>query len=193
MSKNLKIAAIVFVVLLVIGSITAVILFLRSGETLDIRNKAFETRKFSSTLCGGGSDLIFETDTSSFKVGQKYTVSIIVDTHGCKIDGVDTRISYDYKYLDVDKDDTALGEDFSTLANNKVTTSLIKISALAGINKPVSGDLTVATFSFTPKKKGTTSLKFKFTQGSTVDSNVVENKTTQDILGSVEDLEIVIQ
>ena len=42
------------------------------------------------------------------------------------------------------------------------------------------------------KAPGKAKIAFDFTPGSTTDSNVIETKTAQDILGSVTDLEVNI-
>lgn len=145
---------------------------------------------YDPSLCGGGSKLQLSTQDQSLEVNKPFTATISLDTRGCEVDAVDTIIQFDPGEFEIT--DIKTTEDFSTYPLKKIDNKQgeIKISGLADINKPISGSLKLAELTIIPLESQEIELNFEFEKGSTVDSNIIEHKTAQDLLVEAQSLKI---
>lgn len=137
------------------------------------------------------------TNVTSVKVGDKFTISINLSSNK-KTDGTDLVIFYDPKVLSLDipsgKNPLILGSIYKDYPLNALDARNGKIT-VSGITDQKGGTLANGIFGsleFTAKQVGKTTISLDFTPGKTTDSNVIENPTGKDILGSVNNLEINI-
>jgi len=121
-----------------------------------------------------------------FVAGTSYPVGILVDSAGKNIDGVDVVINFDPTKVQVEGSSLSTTTVFEQYPVNTVDNvkGIVKLSGLTFSTKPVTG--IVATFRFQPLAKGEVNFTFNFISGATTDSNIADNTTAKDILGSVE-------
>lgn len=162
------------------------------------RGNAPDSTKASSGQSMAGSTLSLNASKTSLKVGESITVAINVSS-SVATDGMDVILSYDPKLLSVTlgpgKIPVAVGTIYNDYPLNQVDEGVGRI-AVSGITSQVGGIVargTVGAVTFTAKASGKAKVAFDFTPGSTTDSNIIETKTAQDVLGSVTDLEVNIQ
>lgn len=161
--------------LVLVLSLAVGVLTVTSNKNQGVSTKAAnETAALSLSPSGG--DYTFDTETS-------YPVGIILNTGGKTIDGVDVVISFDPKKVQVET--LTLANDFEQYPVNKVdnSTGKIRLSGLTFTPKAMAG--VMGTFRFHPVARGAAGFTFDFTPGSTTDSNVADQATAKDILGTV--------
>ena len=159
--------------------------------------KTQDNTKVSPGQSKASSTLSLNASKTSLKVGESVTVAINVSAV-VATDGMDVILSYDPKLLSVTlglgKIPVAVGTIYSDYPLNQVDEGAGRI-AVSGITSQAGGIIArgmVGAVTFTAKAPGKAKIAFDFTPGSTTDSNVIETKTAQDILGSVTDLEVNI-
>ena len=124
-------------------------------------------------------------DPSSKTVGkgESFDVKIVLDLgSGEKTDGVDAILSYDKSKLEVTKITNGY---FGSYPKKSYEDGEITIGATNP--EAISEDGTVATITFKATNTGTAAVNFDYTQGSTVDSNVAEAGTGDDLLNGYSD------
>lgn len=131
--------------------------------------------------------------SGNYNVGESFNVSIILDTKGHDVSGVDIRyLNYDPSLIQVqDADSQKSGVQITpgslfpiTIANLvKESEGKIEFSQLTSGSTTYKGFGVLATISFKVLSAGTSSLVFDFRLGNTLDTNVALNG--QDILSSV--------
>lgn len=184
----------IVITLLIIG--VAVKLFL-GGFTLfspsKLTNLNILTPKANS-LTDASLSLI--PDQAFYKSGDEVKIDVKLFTGGYTTDSTDLVIKYDSEFLAPSEDSFALeGDLYSEYPAMQVDkeNGLIGIS---GITVPGSesftGEGNFATIYFTALKDGRTTVSVDFEKGQTADSNVVLTGSTQDILGSVKNADIII-
>lgn len=142
------------------------------------------------------STISLKTSTSLVKVGERVVVS--VDMASSKAtDGTDLVILYDPKLLSVVPvagkqvmKVNSLYSDYpvnSDDGNGRITVSGISTQSGGVVPKGVFGTLT-----FQAKGAGVAKISLDFTPDSTTDSNIIEARSANDILSSVENLEVRI-
>lgn len=137
-----------------------------------------------------------ESSDTQVKVGAKLTVSLQMVSNK-KTDGADVIINYDPKALSVElvgKVPVILGDLYNEYPVNAVDPKLGKIT-VSGISTGESGTLgngLLGSIVFTAKQAGQTKVSVDFAAGVTTDSNVLQTGTGEDVLSSVENLDITI-
>lgn len=132
-----------------------------------------------------------QTDRTSVKVGEKFTVSIYMLSDK-STDGADLIINYDPKLLLAEQ--VILGTLYNEYPKNTIDVKESKVT-ISGISTEMDGINPNGLFGsivFTAKAPGRSSLSLDFTPGSTVDTNVIEQGTGKDILEKVNNLEVNI-
>jgi len=148
-----------------------------NNTSQDIRAKAAE-QPASLSLSPASGDF-------TLTLASTYPVGIVVDSGGKSVDGVDVIINFDPKKVQVVNPQITTSTMFTQFPANKVdnTKGQIVFSGLTFNPKPVSGIM--GTFQIKPLVKGEVTLNFDFALGATTDSNIAENGTAKDVLGSV--------
>lgn len=122
------------------------------------------------------------------KQGDQFTVKVFVDTQGRLVNGIDAIAVYDPKVLEV-VDQPTSGDLFTSLLVNTVDPTRGQIiltgSRLSKQSQPLAGTGTLANISFVAKTSGTTNITILFDPTTTTTSNVVEAKTSNNILTDV--------
>lgn len=134
---------------------------------------------------------------NQIKVGEKITVSININSSKFT-DGTDLILFYDPKLVTLvaDKNTAAVevGKIYEDYPLNAVDSNNGKV-LFSGISTQISGIIpqgVLGTFILEGKTAGKAKIMIDFTPGSTVDSNVVETSTAQDVLVSVQNLDLEI-
>ncbi|MBI2022012.1 hypothetical protein HYS93_04020 [Candidatus Daviesbacteria bacterium] len=140
--------------------------------------------------------LVLNSDEKVYKVGSVIPVEVRLSTAGHTIIASDVEIKYDPSILEATG--SAFfnqGDVFDEFPNIEVDQqqgivrfSALSINNLSGFNG--TGEL--ATLNLRSKKEGQTSLTVNFTPSSTIDSNVIEANTINDVLGQVFNLDLTI-
>lgn len=139
--------------------------------------------------------LSLDPQTKSIKIGETFSVNVILNTNEGSIDGVDLYgLHYDPSILEViDSSSKQSGiqiEPGKILPNNAVNrvdpkTGTVKLGQLASGGEKFSGKGVLATIHFKAVGAGSSFLKFDFTRGSTIDTNTAYKG--KDKLGKVVD------
>jgi hypothetical protein len=158
-------------------------------------NMVFTSKAFAATI-----SLFPETETQN--EGCYYETQIIINTEGKISNSADVEISFDPKIIEViDSNPDVEGIQISTgdayevyvynLVNNE--TGQIKIAAGSFISS-LNGSRIFATIKYRPKQAvNLTTFKIIYSNfGNTLDSNVAEKNTNNDILSSVTNAEYSI-
>jgi hypothetical protein len=130
-------------------------------------------------------------------VGETIPVLVNLITGNHSSNGVDIVLKYDPKLLTVDeKTGFSAGKIFVEYPGLKINNSEGTIE-VSGISSPNSGDFKgvgeFAVITFTAKSVGTAKLSLDFAKGSTIDTNIIDNQTGEDVLSSVGNLDLTIQ
>lgn len=132
---------------------------------------------------------------SSVPVGDTLAVEIRVSTGGHVVDGVDAVLKYDPKLIQVDAKSVfekgSIFEEYP-IVNIDNKDGIVRISGIGNDSKGFSGTGSLGIIHFVTKKPGNATLSVEFEKGSTTDSNIIETKTTRDILSSVTNLKLDI-
>lgn len=141
-----------------------------------------------------GAKLVLISPKKVYTVGDLVPVTIRVATGGRAVDGVDVLLKYDAKVLEATSGGIKKGVIFSEypLLSVDQKTGLVRISGI-GPTKSFSGIGVLATINFTGRSAGDVKLTFDFEPNSTSDSNVVEARTTKDILEQVFNLDLTVR
>jgi len=137
-------------------------------------------------------------DKAQAKVGETVKAEIIVNTDKKAINGTDIILNFDSESITVlDSQLTATDSaDFSIFPVNEIDNKSgeIKYSALTAPDSAFMGETMLGSFLFQPKKAGKLDLNIVFSgRGETKDSNLAEQGTGEDILGSVENAALVVK
>lgn len=132
-----------------------------------------------------------QTDQTEVKVGDQFSVFINISSN-FETDGADIIINYNPKLL------SALPVSLTSLYNdyplNKIDATAGKIT-VSGISTGLSGIVPNGIFGtivFKALATGQTAVTLDFAQGSTVDTNVIDKLTGEDVLENVKNLNILI-
>ena len=124
------------------------------------------------------------TPKTNFSIKEAVPVSVMVDTGGYTISGVDLIVHFDPKILEATSGALVKGKIFDEypLVSLDAKNGLISISGISGVQSGFKGSGQFATINLRTKSLGKTSLIIDFQKGSTTDSNLVEATTSKDIL-----------
>lgn len=136
------------------------------------------------------------TDKSSYKKGDLVAIDVKLFTGGYTTDSTDLVVKYDPKFLEPDSKTFAqqgqIYSEYPALQVDKVA-GLIGISGITVPgNNGFSGVGSFAKLNFTTLQDGQTQVTIDYESGKTSDSNVVLSGSSEDILGSVTNANIVI-
>lgn len=136
--------------------------------------------------------LVLETDskTTTFAVNKEITLMLSGNSKEVPVGGYDAVITYDPSVLEFLGAKNEMGDFdfFTTQKTDQISlTASLKLTSKA---TPLT-DAILATLRFKTKKVGTALLHFQYEPDVTTDSNLLSDKT-KDILGSVDDLSVVV-
>lgn len=155
---------------------------------------ALPVRKINTQLTPAKISL--SASKTSFKVNEVVPVSVMVDTGGRTIDGVDLIVKFDPKILDATAGGLIKGKILDEYPLKSVDTgkSLIYISGVSNSKNGFGGTGQFALINFKAKSAGRTSLTIGFIKnGETTDSNLVETDASKDVLDQVNNLELEVR
>lgn len=132
---------------------------------------------------------------TTFSLKEMVPVSIMVDTAGKAVEGVDLIVNFDPNILEATPAGLIKGKIFDEYPLMSVDSKkgLISISGISDLKNGFTGKGQFATLNLKAKVVGKTSLTIDFKKNSTTDSNMVEDNTSQDILENVDNIIITIQ
>ena len=155
--------------------------------------------KFRIAVPVSHSSFSLSPSTGSFYVGQKFSVNILINTDNIPSNGADVVLSYDSDSLEV-------LDSMPAQAGTQIKPGSVYEVYIANIVNPTAGEIKVTAFSvmgnynsgtgngvfatidFLAKKEvSPTDVIFDFTLGSTIDTNIAEAGTGDDILSAVAD------
>lgn len=149
----------------------------------------------SPTTAKTAGKISLTSSKTVFQTGEAVPVEVTVDTGGSTIAGADVLIKFDPKVLEASSDGLLRGRIFEEYPLLSVNSSqgLISISGINRSKNGFKGTGRFALINFKAKQAGIASLKIDFQKGSTVNSNLVEISTANNILDQVNNLEITIR
>lgn len=135
--------------------------------------------------------ITLQADKQSLKIGEVATVNILVDTGGRNTDGTDVILNFDPKTLSADK--VTSGTIYPNYPVNSVDPAgRVSLSGITSVDKSFSGAGVLGTVTFKAVSLGKTTVALDFSLGNTTDTNVIESKTTKDVLTKVDNLTLQI-
>ncbi len=184
---------IIFAILGII--ILAELIYAAKVLTTPISTPPLPVRKIEAQQLTGGK-ISLSIPKNSFTVNETMPVSVVVDTGGHEIDGVDLVVHFDPKILTVATTGLVKGKIFDEypLQSVDVNKGLINISGVNSAKTGFKGSGQFAVINLKAKLVGQTTLTIDFVKkGATTDSNLVEMGTSKDILETVSNLELSVQ
>ena len=197
MSNTFKVIAVVLLVL-VLGAIGYVFRNQMSeiNSNTSVNNDNLPSTNHqtdnNTTTSATGATLAIDPASVSTAVGQTFSVDVVLDTQNNAVDGVDVyALTFDPAVLSVVDQDTAKS-GVQLVSGTSLNISFTKVDQKAGkllfsaVTKggtTFNGKTVVATVKFKALKAGTSALKFDFTKGSSLDTNVASKG--KDVLASV--------
>lgn len=135
------------------------------------------------------------TAQTVFRIKEVVPVSVMIDTGGRGVNGVDLIVQYDTKRLEATSGGLIKGKIFDEYPLLSVDSSkgVISISGISNIRSNFTGKGQFALLNFKAKFSGKTSLIINFRKGSTTASNLVEASTAKNILDEVNNLDLEVQ
>lgn len=141
----------------------------------------------------GFGNISLTTEKTRYSINELIPVQVIIDTGGKEISGADLILYYDPEILDKTPNVIVSGQIFDEYPIQSFENKgIISISGVSG-PKAFNGTGLFAVINLTPKQLGKASITVDFKKGSTIDSNLVESKSSQDILEVVNNLELDIR
>lgn len=189
--KNIFIVLGVIIALEVIWAISTLSNSQSIPATLDSSPPASEAQVAKTTIS-------LQSDKTSYKTGEKVTVSIILSSTKLS-DGADLIINFDPDKLSVENAPggvpVVFGVLYSEYPSNVLNAKEGRIS-VSGISTTEGGVLANGLFgviTFRAKSEGLANISLEFTPGSTADSNVTQSGTGKDVLEEVNGVEVNIE
>lgn len=135
------------------------------------------------------------TSKTTYKVNEAILVSVVVDTGGRSLDGIDLIARFDPKVLTATSGAIVRGQIFDEYPVLSVDpkNGLFSVSGINTLKNSFKGTGQFVLLNLTAKAPGKTTLTIDFQKGSTSDSNLVETGTSKDILEVVGNLELTVQ
>lgn len=134
----------------------------------------------------------FNNIPKSIKVGTEFEISVDFSADGKVLDGADAIIRFDKSKIEMVE--ITNGEYFQMYPRKTIDNEngVVKVTAFQPRDdKPIKNQITLFTLKLKARKAGTAPLIFDYQKGKTNLSTVVEKGTSQNILGSVKNTEIV--
>lgn len=137
--------------------------------------------------------LSFAPANKTVKLGEQFSINLIIDTAGKQSLGVGGRINFDPSYLKViNLSDTGLFDSYNTLSFDNQAGKISVSAVNNNINKTYAGRDIYAVVKFEPISLGVTNANYNFTLNSTNDSNIPTMEGNGEILEQVIPLNINI-
>lgn len=135
------------------------------------------------------------TPSQNLRIGETVPVWVAVDTGGKSISGADLILKFDPKILEATTGAVIKGKIFDEypLVSVDAKKGLISISGIDNLNNSFNGVGQFAMINFKTKILGKTVLVVNFEKGATAASNLVEATTSENILETVDNLELEIR
>lgn len=155
-------------------------------------DKANLTPKFQNLSDG---KIVLASDGNSYEVDENIEVIIRISTGGFSTDGADVVINYDPNMLELSSTPIEKGDLYSDYPGTNVDAKAgeILVSGIAtSSGEGYNGTGNFATINFVAKKIGKTTIKVKYKDGDTTDSNILESSSSKDILKQVYNLDVNI-
>ncbi len=184
---------IIFIILGIVVLVEVVIAV--RNLTSPVSTPLFQTNTNVSQAVSGEAKISLVVSKNNFKTGDIIPVSVVIDTAGRLINGVDLIIQFDPKIVDATDKDIIKGNLFDDypMATVDSVKGLILISGISNAQKGIKVSGQFVAINFKAKALGKTSLTIDFEKGTTTHSNLVETATLSNILEKVDNLEINIQ
>lgn len=134
----------------------------------------------------------FNNIPKSIKVGTEFEITVDFSADGKALDGADAIIRFDKSRIEMVE--ITDGEYFQLYPRKTIDNEngVVKVTAFQSRDdKPIKNQITLFTLKLKAKKAGTTPLTFDYIKGKTNLSTVVDKATSQNILGSIKNTEIV--
>lgn len=143
-----------------------------------------------------GGEITLNSSQANFKVGEKVTVTINVSTGGYTIIGTDLVLRFNPKAMETSSADFIRGKIYSEYPLISVDNKdgVVRVSAVAtNADQGFNGIGELGVINFKTKAAGQVNIIVDFKKGSTTDSNIIRTKTSEDVLGSVTNLNLTIK
>lgn len=191
MNKKIIIILVVLAILITLG-LSLYILNLNKPKTETAGSILKETQTSSTPAV-----IILSSSKSEVKVGENFSVSINISSRQPS-DGTDIILLYDPKLLSVDASTSgkpvAVGSIYPEYPiNSDDKNGRIKVSGISSLSESSIASGLFGTVTFKANTAGKASIRLDFTKGSTIDSNVIESESSNDILEAVQNVEVLIQ
>jgi len=173
----------IILIILVLASLLIIIWWLIKQKK--ILNPKAQTLERNATLS-------LSPYSGSYKVGENFSVDILLDTQSAVVEKAEVKLKYDPQVLEVIDSDSALpgiqikpGTIFPIYLSNSVKDDLISLVGFSS-GAGFSGSGKFAFINFKPRKATLeTKMSFVFEPGSFSDSNILERFSEKDILTTV--------
>jgi len=162
--------------------------------TLPVSTSPPPARKVTAQKTAGSISL--NASKTNLKVNETVAVSVMVDTGGHTVNGIDLVVSFDPKVLEITQTGLIKGKIFDEypLLSADAKKGLISILGISSSNTGFKGNGEFAIINIKAKTAGKASLLIDFKgKGDTRDSNLVETNGSEDILERVNSLELIVQ
>lgn len=168
----------------------------RGADNLSTTNSLGDLSQQTQKRAGG--TITLSTSKDNLKVGESVKVEVNIDS-AVPSDGTDIILNYDPNLLMVEASGSAkkpvqAGSVYHDYPINEVNEREGKL-VVSGISNGASGIVAKGLFGtveFRAKAAGNARISLDFTPGSTIDSNIIESKTSKDILTGVNNLTLTI-
>ncbi len=163
---------------------------------MNILQTPFQSSRIKVLEPVSGGKIVLIADKKNLPVGDTVKVTIKISTGGHTTDGMDVVLNYDPNLLET-AGSSAFSEgevyDEYPIVSDDAKVGIIEISGIAYPDKNgFNGTGTFGVLSFKTKKSGNATIAVNFEKGLTTDSNIIETKTTDDILTKVYNLDLQI-
>ncbi len=181
----------------IIFVILGIVILIEGGyliKTLVLSGSVTPPSAYKASVKNTTSRITLTALQTKYAVKEIIPVSVMIDTGGHQIQGVDLIVHYDPKIFEVTPGAIIKGGIFDDYPQMSVDASkgLITISGISGVNN-FQGSGQLAIVALKAKTPGNTSLTVDFKKGSTTASNMTEAGSTKNILENVENLDLIIQ
>lgn len=129
-----------------------------------------------------------------FNVGENVVVDVVVEGNS-RVVGVDLSLNYDPKVLSLEPSGFSRGSLFSEYLGAVVDKQkgMFTVSGVSDPGVNLDGGKKFGTLTFKALGKGNAMLNIEFKEDVTTDSNVIDGRSSRDILGNVGNLKISVR
>lgn len=135
------------------------------------------------------------SSATSYKVGDNIDLSVVFEAKGKKLDGADIVLLYNPKVLSAMG--FSEGKSFNLFPRKDIDNKrgMVKVTALdsTSIAQFSTGKDSIGVIHMQAKSAGTATVNFDFSAGSTHKTTLIEQGTSQNILGSAEGITIIVE